>query len=870
MKRSTISIKNWYIKTEVFLGLLILQTGLFMVWAILIPYDQKNSFWLGFSLQRWMIFVTFTGMIALITTGFISVIREKFWLSVYTQKLLSNLSTFRGVVFFAGIVYFLVFLPADRLLDLSAYFTRLRPILVSFFLLLFEIVFLSFWTTMCDKHPGYIRKNLKHNQSMIICIGVITLTGLVIFLLLASLNLSPSRSIGSFTSNSIITPLQFFCVVWCAFLLIWDNQSDSQEKTHPRINKFALFIVIWLVSLIILRNVPFVCQNDMEGPFSPNNLCYPQVTDAPLPIGSYYITLGNGVFNQWFTDKPFYMLFLAAGQWVYGSGIDNAIRFQVLFLSLLPAIAFLFYPSKTNRITGLLFSSFVLLLEVNNIRFYGLAEIVNIKIPVTEILTALLLLLTAKTLTDSLKDKNHLHLLGLSGGLLGLATLTRLNPIVIVPFILVLLVVKFRNEKKLMALACGIFISAFLVVIVPTQLTLVNENGTPHSIEKVRNVLKNRYKITSQLLESSNGGNVSRVQPIQMVSLDQTGSYGFTDIDYVAKKNNYDSNRNDERAVFQSAGNIILLSMENIYRSFAVFPVNAAFYLPEDIYNQPLMNSTDTSPLWLSSLSVVNTSMLIITATLGVTGIVSFAKKQGVKGLIPLTILLGYFLGNGLALTSGGRFLQPVLWVMLFYVSIGLTESCLLLIPGHQGMGSSDFSDLPDSFYEHNSLKNIGKYSLVLFAISLMAFMIPATNFIQPPLMWFEENSIEIVVQNRFPYSNEVTREELSEFLENPNITLTEGFAYHPRIYDSPLFGVNKDIFEITILTDEKVYVSTLFNTSNIKSFQDGSRVILIGCSTRERDFWGVQTNIVRTLAVFQLNYQKQIYVNPWYNMECP
>jgi len=47
-------------------------------------------------------------------------------------------------------------------------------------------------------------------------------------------------------------------------------------------------------------------------------------------------------------------------------------------------------------------------------------------------------------------------------------------------------------------------------------------------------------------------------------------------------------------------------------------------------------------------------------------------RKFGLAGLTGVIIQLGYYAGNALSQTSGGRYLEPVHWVTLFYYSLGI------------------------------------------------------------------------------------------------------------------------------------------------------------------------------------------------------
>lgn len=50
----------------------------------------------------------------------------------------------------------------------------------------------------------------------------------------------------------------------------------------------------------------------------------------------------------------------------------------------------------------------------------------------------------------------------------------------------------------------------------------------------------------------------------------------------------------------------------------------------------------------------------------------SMGERFGWAGLRGALIQMGYYTGNAVSQTSGGRYLEPVLWVLLLYYCLGL------------------------------------------------------------------------------------------------------------------------------------------------------------------------------------------------------
>ena len=310
--------------------------------------------------------------------------------------------------------------------------------------------------------------------------------------------------------------------------------------------------------------------------------------------------------------------------------------------------------------------------------------------------------------------------------------------------------------------------------------------------------------------------------------------------------------------------------------SVTKLPVNISLDPRKTIIRQPLWLEDYNYAVWKKDLSAENLLAFSLSLFLLIAGVAWAFKKFGLTGLIPLILQVSYHIGNGFALTSGERYLEPVIWVTFLYYGVGIYAALVVLT-----QNKSVFSTLaarqslpvevPVQSTEQNPSRKRNAI-LVLLACIAAGSVLALVNLIPSTIESLSED--QLLAKSQTVLKNEMNLSDtaIDKFLDNPQAIIVEGVAFHPRMYPSPFQSWNTEVFELTVLGEDYVYVSNFLGSMPASRFDDQNRVILIGCNYRERNFWGADTILTRTAALIVLDGVKEdaVYTNPNFNFQCP
>ena len=314
------------------------------------PVDPKNAFFLGLSVNRWILIIGISTAVVAFITALLQRNRIQPKISIWFSRISGRNGLFFTTLSALALLWVTVWLPPDRWPSLAEEIVRFKPFLIFAELVTLEILIYFQWSRIKEKAAEiYFRIKIKRKFGVFVSF----ITIVILFVVLRIVTENFEGRMGFTSPGSFLSPLQilFVLLIFIALFQL-ENRREKKEKQN-RLWDFAIFLVIWLGVFLLWTYTPFTCVDDRTAAFAPNFICYPQVDDSVYSIGSHYIGLGRGIFNHWFTDKPFYLLFLAVGQWIFGNNIDQYLIFQTAVIALIPAILFLFVKRLLNYSAGL-------------------------------------------------------------------------------------------------------------------------------------------------------------------------------------------------------------------------------------------------------------------------------------------------------------------------------------------------------------------------------------------------------------------------------------------------------------------------------------------------------------------------------------
>jgi hypothetical protein len=155
--------------------------------------------------------------------------------------------------------------------------------------------------------------------------------------------------------------------------------------------------------------------------------------------------------------------------------------------------------------------------------------------------------------------------------------------------------------------------------------------------------------------------------------------------------------------------------------------------------------------------------------------------------LLPIVVLVTYLLTNSLALTSGGRYVAPVDWIVyVFYIAGGLqlVEWFLKAMGINTETVATQENNASLSLLKQEIIFKLLSSLLLIFAIGTLLpiselFFKPRYQTHQPEEILARLEETGMLEQTGF------SRAELLEFLSQPNAIIREGRALYPRYYPS-------------------------------------------------------------------------------------
>lgn len=550
-------------------------------------------------------------------------------------------------------------------------------------------------------------------------------------------------------------------IVTCLVFVILGRKFSAKGIERKLWFDWMVFFAIWAISASIWVSEPTGPDFFITRPTAPNYELYPDYDSKYYDIVSQYALMGQGLNNHVFFDRPLYSALLVYLHGLAGQNYLQLVAWQTALFAILPALGYLLGRQLHGRALGAGLAVLFMLRGANSIELGPFINTAHQKQLMTDFPSAVLMLLMTILLVRWLRDPGRNWLsLGWAAGVLGLATLLRPHPLIYLPILVAIIVWVYRSQKQLWIIFSSlVFVAAFAGV-----LPWVVSNGQGKSLvdlylEKVKNVIETRYPDlhlpgSSMLPASAQVAALDNLYLVQAPTPPEKSIIAFG-IDHF---------------------------LNNLNTTILVLPYSP-YYL--DLRDTVKTTENFWRPYWNGALSPWAMFFLPINVILVALGLGAAWKRASWSGLVPLGVMLAYYMMNSLARTSGGRYIVPVDWVVFVYYLLGIMAlleilSTLFFRPQAE---NSVLVQPPQTI----SLNRIAWLQIlgVVSAFAMIGAFIPLSANLFPqhfPVLTRAELVKQVEQKNGVELG--LTKKEWNSFLKSPQAIIVQGRIFYPRQFD--------------------------------------------------------------------------------------
>jgi len=607
-------------------------------------------------------------------------------------------------------------------------------------------------------------------------------------------------------------------------MLVWLRVNGGKKDQIPWLQDVILFTILWLTAFYIWKGIPTPISRYVTAAYPPNYANYPFSDAGDYMLQAQAIWTGNG-FSFGFIDKPLHLTFLSILSLIAGADYSRMILFQVGVLAIMPGLVYLIAAKLHSRLSGIFAGLSVIFMQSNNLAISSSIQATNVKMTMSESLTAMLLMVLCLCIINWWKNpRSLLAYPALAGTILGLNGLVRLNGLVILPFILIAWIVINGIKRKTTWISALIFVLFCILPFAPWALRnkIVYDDPFRSFSSKTMGVI---FK--------------HRINPV----LNDTG-------DMVPSPEADDS---DVNAVAPAQTTLEVLLNQFIHTGFHNL-VAVGLSLPASPYHTTL-DETIRLPYWDQEWDGGFTQngqlTLAINMAIVVAGFSFGWKKSRSVSIVPLIILGGYLIANTASLVSGGRYIIPVDWIVPFYFSIGITGLTLWLF-------DLESVQQPDRIVENNLWKT-GAWLWSYIGLALVIACLPTVLSLSIPKRYLPADNTAVMNEMRKMHLNlpaAISSAELEKFVSNKEASFKLGMAMFPRWMKtgegdtggngSAFSAMPYDHLSFSVISSGKGPFDVVLPINEpVRYFPNASDVILIGCQTNS--FFNAAVVVLRT-----------------------
>ena len=652
-----------------------------IIYLLSIPSDPKNQWLWGYSLSRLIFLAGFLVPLLFMSVFALHVWRDKIWRNRIWGSILpkfrANLLGLSGFSLLLTIPILLT--PLYRFGDWQPYIERLFPFI-------WYIIFLSLQTIISLNYQREymawqdFANEIKKNR-LALLFSIITLFGLILLwggITFTGIGIRGNwglwREAGVPLLPSQILSTLIIIVAWQIITpIVLRNKAISTSPFSDWVcqRKDVLISVgIWLLTFLLWTSPLLRESFFFPGPYPPSNEFYPFADSATWNMYGQFALIGQGFANRSaFADHVGLAGFEAILHLLIGQNYTQLVVAQTALYAIFPVILYWLGKHFHSTSAGTLLASLIILREMNAFASGNMINLSHAKFLLTEFPVGIGL--AAITLWFFLwlrkhPQKNIAYALPI-GGVLAILILLRFNTLGIPLAILAGIILYFgRNWKNTFKSSLLILIS-ITIVLSPWMWRSWKIAETPFFFSgKASAILNEKFRAPPAPAPTV-------VPPSSFEKAPNAKEY--LSIGYSIDKRAYTK----PSPVFEEtrpSTSLTILNhfVHNLVTSVLILPTTPFFHnLKHTLYEvSPFWNKTNGQ--WAGDLTTLEGLGLLLNLVLLSIGIGISWQKWRLPGLIPLGIYIAYNFSTALARTSGGRYIVPISWVVLFYFSLGVIQ----------------------------------------------------------------------------------------------------------------------------------------------------------------------------------------------------
>ncbi len=586
-----------------------------------------------------------------------------------------------------------------------------------------------------------------------------------------------------------------------------------------------LFLLIWAVTAVLWAARPVPESFWVTGPLRPNQEYYPFSDLITYDVGSQFALIGQGINNSVFFDRALYMSFLVYLHSLGGQNYQQLMSIQAAIFAVFPAITYSIGRTLHSRIAGMVLAVLTTLRGLNSLTATPWIHSSTFKHMLTDFPTAIGLAIFVLLMLKWLQSpQSQRYLLFWASGVIGLTSLLRPHVLLLLPLVFLLAFFVETSGWRQRLITLGLTLLAFLASIAPWMFFAPGA-GSFYSLygQRIQSMLQQRYGQTSftppGLAEQAPPASAAPTAPLPPVPSIRPSN--ITQVPF---------------PVTQFLHNLVTSALD--------LPDSPQFLSVIDTVNG---HEGFWQLRWDGAMSPVAAAMVILNLALIALGLGAAYRFLRWYGFLPLAVFLVYQAANGLARTSGGRYLVPIDWVVVVYYALGLAEAVQMAALLFGGLANSA---LPASNHARQAIPAAAAINspgqkkgpwhphtwMPVLLLGLIGGLVPLAGALYP-LRYPPASATTLGEKFR---NIGLSAASLDAFLQTPGAVALYGRALYPRFYrrgTGELYAIDpflpagyaRTVF--VLIGPQGMQYVTLPGAAP-QTFPNASDIVLLGCQS--------------------------------------